>query len=80
MKGFVDFVKNERGFGFAYDMDKRVRYFFHVTNVVGGVLPRVGNLIEFTPGTTLKGPVALNIHVLGVAETVVTMLSLGSAK
>ncbi len=77
MKGFVDFAKSERGFGYAYDMEKRTRYFFRITNVQSGVMPQVGNLIEFTPGVTLKGPVALNISVLD-AETVATMLSLGS--
>jgi|HubBroStandDraft_4_1064222.scaffolds.fasta_scaffold32647_2 hypothetical protein len=73
MKGFVDFLRIDRGFGFAYDMDKKVRYFFFMSNVVGEP-PQVGSLIDFVPGETLKGPVALKVHVLDRAEIVAAML------
>lgn len=77
MKGFVDYTRYERGFAFAYDLEKKTRYFFYVTSIQGA-RPAVGQLIEFTPGMTLKGPVALNVRLLDAAETVATLLSAGS--
>jgi cold shock CspA family protein len=73
MKGFVDYVNAERGFGFVYDTNKIQRYFFHVTNVAGcdfgSVMPlKAGNIVEFEPGMKLKGPVALNVTLIKFAD------------
>lgn len=83
MKGYLD-CWMPGGYGFAYCYDtkgtKGTRYFVHVTcitNLKDGEKPHTGNFIEFDPGMSRKGPVALNVRMLGRAETIAEMLTMG---
>ncbi len=78
MRGFVDFWKAENGFGFIHDVEKTTRYFCHISAVQDRVVPTTGNLVEFEPGVTARGPIATNVRVLNRAETIAALL--GGAK
>ena len=83
MRGFVEFVDAGRGYLFIWDLEKRIKYFAHATNVEsdGGIkLLHVGNLVDFEPGMTARGPIALNVRSLNREETIEVILSTGSAK
>ena len=78
MKGFVDFYRADRGFGFIYDVEKTARYFTHATNVENGGILQTGLLVEFTPGLTSKGPVALNVRILDLPAEIAALLKAGA--
>ncbi len=76
MRGFVDFWIKAKGYGFIHD-EKTVRYFAHISAVQNDVIPTTGNLVEFEPGVTARGPIATNIRVLDKAETIAALLGAG---
>jgi cold shock CspA family protein len=77
MRGFLDCWK-AAGYGFAYCHESKTRYFIHISNIKDGVVPQTGNLVEFDPGLTLRGPIGINVRVLNKAETIAAMLDAGS--
>ncbi len=77
MRGFIDFWIKAKGYGFIHDNEKTVRYFAHISAVQNDVIPATGNLVEFEPGVTARGPIATNIRVLDKAETIAALSFLG---
>jgi cold shock CspA family protein len=78
MKGFVDYWKKEKGYGFIVDSASGARYFAHIYNFEVGALPETGNLVEFTPGMSARGLVATSIRLLTAPETIAAMLALAA--
>jgi|GraSoi2013_100cm_1033763.scaffolds.fasta_scaffold97447_2 cold shock CspA family protein len=74
MRGYVDFWKADRGFGFIIDAENKTRYFAHISAFEKGAVPTTGSLVDFIPGATGRGPIATHIHLLDVAETIAALL------
>lgn len=62
LDGHVTFFSRERGFGFVRDSSGR-DYFVHHSAIraLGYRLLREGAPVEFSPGVSPKGPVALDV-------------------
>ncbi len=74
MRGYVDFWKTDRGFGFIIDAETKMRYFAHISAFENGAVPTTGSLVDFIPGATGRGPIATRIRLLDVAETISALL------
>jgi cold shock CspA family protein len=63
--GFLDFWYAPKNYGFVYSGE--AKYFVHISAIVSGK-PQTGASVRFTPGTTRRGQVALNVEVLGAVR------------
>jgi cold shock CspA family protein len=61
----------DRGFGFLYSNPgadgQAVSHFFHAANVAAGT-PEIGRQVRFLQMPGKKGPIAIEVEVLGGAE------------
>lgn len=63
MDGVVKWFSEEKGYGFITDKNSK-DYYFHVSDVIGTLLPEKNNKVAFDIETTLKGSRAKNINII----------------
>lgn len=68
MKGKVKWFSVDRGYGFVYAKDTATDYYFGVRQVVGGDLPDGGELVEFEPVDSSRGPQANNVRIMDAGD------------
>ena len=61
--GVIDYYNAQRGFGFIMS-DSEEKVFFHITNVVGNVIPLEGSSVIFQYEDSDKGPKATRVELV----------------
>ena len=68
MKGTVRTWHTDKGYGFISVAGQTRDVFVHINDVVGGYLPKGGDVVEFDVETTEKGPRATNTKLAGFPD------------